>query len=128
MKKAPFTIWMLFLIVSAGVVLGGGLVFLDIFNWGAHLVRSSAGMGLSLICSLCLIGIYKRQKVAKFAAIAIMIIVAMVLTGLSLFLLAVGQQEPEVMVLVRNGLIVSLFLIVCSVVFLMSKKMKKYFT
>jgi len=100
---------------------------LDIYSWGIYPVRLSAGIGISLMCLVCLAGIYKRKVIAKLLAIAVMIISATVITGVSLFLLVVSQREPDILELVRNGLIASLFLFTFSVIFILSKKLKKYF-
>ncbi|NNG01445.1 MAG: hypothetical protein HKM93_18800 [Desulfobacteraceae bacterium] len=116
------------MILLSGVLSGLKLIILDVYSWGIHPVRLSAGIGISIICAVCLIGIYKRKVFAKFVAIAAMIISAVVIAVVTLFFLLVGQQEPDIMELVRYGLFLSFFLFTFSLIFTLSRKLKKYFS
>lgn len=127
MKKFPFAGWMLVSVMLVGVIAGVLLALVDIYRWGMHPVRLSAGIAISLLCFVCLIGIRKRKVFAKYLAIGCMILSAIVLVGFSLFILVVGQQEPDLMALARNGLLVSLFLFILVILFLFSRSLKLFF-
>ena len=124
MKDLPHVGWLLVFTLALLALSGLVLIFLA---WSAKTEALTLGLIVTCLNGVCLIGVSRRMRFARYLAVIVVILTAAGLTAASIFLVVVGQQEQDVMGMARTGLLTSLLLVGFALVVFFSRNLRNYF-